>query len=84
MIARAAFQLYQRENLTNLRGLGICGIYLVSSAAVLEQLPLFEEVSQRGHRLQTVMDQLKRKYGEGILVPALNLLASEPKGSGKR
>lgn len=84
VIARAAFQLYQRENLTNLRGLGICGIYLVSSAAVLEQLPLFEEVSQRGHRLQTVMDQLKRKYGEGILVPALNLLASEPKGSGKR
>lgn len=83
MIARTAFQLFQREKFAELRGLGICGIYLVSSLKDQNQLSLFDEEPDGEQRLQTAVDQLKQKYGEGIVVPALNLLASEPNGSGK-
>ncbi|HOP74933.1 MAG TPA: DNA polymerase IV [Bacillota bacterium] len=83
VIAKTAFQLFRQGNFTELRGLGIYGIYLVSSVKDQNQLHLFPEDIPGEERLQTAIDHLKQKYGEGIVVPALNLLSSDFKGSGK-
>jgi DNA polymerase-4 len=59
------------------KGLGVTATGLIPEEAARRQLSLFPEICPGADKLEPVLDRLRRKYGEDILVRAANLLAGE-------
>jgi DNA polymerase-4 len=59
------------------KGLGVTATGLIPEETARRQLSLFPEIYPGADQLEPVLDRLRRKYGEDILVRAANLLAGE-------
>ena len=59
------------------KGLGVTATGLIPEEAARRQLSLFPEIHPGADNLEPVLDRLRRKYGEDILIRAANLLAGE-------
>lgn len=59
------------------KGLGVTATGLISEEAARRQLSLFPDIYPGVNKLEPVLDRLRRKYGEDILIRAANLLAGE-------